>query len=100
MDINDFLFGPLSKNWCLYFYFLSILWYIVFLVSLFGLIRYIFGKNVRRDVVVGLVVYSLTVLIMYFEKRILHGMCINSSSTPSNPVKMPQMPQMSQMSQM
>lgn len=78
-NINEYLFGPLSKNWCLYFYFLSIIWYIVFLVSLFYLIRYFFGKNVKSEIAVGMFAYSLTVLIMYFEKRILHGMCINSS---------------------
>ncbi len=79
-NINEYLFGPLSKDWCLYFYFLSILWYVVFLVSLVYLIRYFFGKNVKSEVAFGMLAYSLTVFIMYFEKRILHGMCINSSA--------------------
>ena len=79
-DINNYLFGPLSKNWCLYFYFLSVIWYVVFLISVFFLIRYFFEKNMKGNIAFGMFAYSLTVFIMYFEKRILHGMCINSSS--------------------
>jgi hypothetical protein len=86
MNINEYLFGPLDKNWCLYFYFLSILWYIAFLVSVFSLISYLFTKKIDSKVVIALIMYSLTVLVMYFEKRILHGMCINSTpSIPSTP---------------
>jgi hypothetical protein len=82
-DLNDYFFGPLSKNWCLYFYFLSILWFVTFVVSIFYLGSYLAGKNVNRRVAFGLLMYSLTVLVMYFEKRILHGMCIKSSSAPT-----------------
>ena len=83
-DINEFLFGPLSKNWCLYFYFLSIIWYIVFLLSILFLIRYLMGKNVKTEVAFGSLMYAFTVFVMYIEKRILHGMCINSSSSNSS----------------
>lgn len=83
MNFNDYFFGPLSKDWCLYFYLLSILWFIVFVISVFSLISFLLTKKVDGKVVGSLVVYSLTVLVLYFEKRILHGMCVHSSSTPS-----------------
>jgi len=78
-DIDDFFFGPLSKNWCLYFYFLSIVWFFMFLLSVLYLIRYFFSKNANNNIAFGILTYSLTILILYIEKRILHGMCINSS---------------------
>lgn len=78
-NIDNLLFGPLSKNWCLYFYFLSIIWFFMFLLSILYLIRYFFSKNANSNVAFGVLTYSLTVFVLYFETRLLHGMCINSS---------------------
>jgi len=78
-EIDDIFFGPLSKNWCLYFYFLSILWFFFFLVSIIYLISFLFSKKANSNIVFGMLIYSLTLLVLYFEKRILHGMCINAS---------------------
>jgi len=83
-NIVDFLFGPLSKNWCIYFYFLSIIWYVFFLISIIYIVMYIFSKKTNNSVTLGMVIYSITLLLMYIEKRILHGMCINSSDPSKN----------------
>ncbi len=80
MNVHDFLFGPLDKDWCMHFHLFSIFWYILFLISVFMLIRYLLGKNVNGNSVFGMIVVTLIFMVMYFEKRILHGMCINSLS--------------------
>ena len=45
---------------------------------------YIFSKKTNNSVTFGMIIYSITLLLMYIEKRILHGMCINSSDPSKN----------------
>jgi hypothetical protein len=72
------LFGPLSKKYCLYFYLLSIIGFVLFAVIILGtlvsglsnrlgLMHYVAGASVAS-------VYGL----FYFQSRLLHGMCMSS----------------------
>jgi hypothetical protein len=81
MNLHDYLFGPLNKDWCAYFYFLSIIWYVTFVISVISIVFYLFTKKVDTKVLFGMLLYTITVFIMYFEKRILNGMCVNSSAS-------------------
>lgn len=78
VDIMDYLYGPLSKDWCLYFYILSIFYFISFLFTIIGFIRYITSKNVDYNIAITSFMFSISVLVAYFVMRLLHGMCINS----------------------
>ena len=40
----DKLFGPLGKEWCVYFYILSIVAYVAFILAVFGLGAYIVAR--------------------------------------------------------
>lgn len=79
-NIDEYLFGPLSKNWCLYFYILSILSFISFIFAFIYSLFYIFKKNADKRISLGLFIYSFAFFVMYVERRILHGMCIHSST--------------------
>ena len=71
------LFGPLSKQYCLYFYILSVLSF-VFLI--FVLISLVIGIAKRK----GLEFYTIMILgagsytMYYFQNRLLHSMCVGS----------------------
>jgi hypothetical protein len=84
MNFNEYFFGPLNSNWCLYFYILSVISFIVFIISIIILISLLFSsKKIDSKILLWLFLYSLTILIAYFERRILHGMCMNSSAKPT-----------------
>ncbi len=76
---EDMLFGPLSKNWCNYFYVFSIFFFCSFLLCLIFLLYSLFKKT-NRDPLMNMFIIEFLVasFIFYLEKRILHGMCVKS----------------------
>lgn len=78
MDANT-LFGPLGKDYCLYFYLLSVIG-LVLLVLLFVMgialgIRKKLNMSFYIHILTGCMVYA----IFYFQNRLLYSMCINSA---------------------
>jgi hypothetical protein len=76
--IVDNLFGPLSSDFCLWFYFLSILglvWFFLYVISAIylGLI-----KKKGSDYWIMAVTIALGYGIIYFQNRLLHSMCAKS----------------------
>ena len=72
------LFGPLSKQYCLYFYFLSIIG-LVFVVLIVVTALFI-GITKRKGMDFYLAMFSgaLAYGIFYFQNRLLHSMCVGS----------------------
>ena len=83
-DIMELLYGPLSKNWCIYFYFFSIFYFISFFFSAILFVRYVIGKNVNYNIAGSMFSYCVVAIFAYIQMRILHGMCIHSSE-PAHP---------------
>ena len=74
--LADNLFGPLPKDYCIWFYFLSILgflWLFFFLISAIYL-----GMMKRRsgDYWMSTIAIALGYGIFYFQNRLLHSMCV------------------------
>lgn len=78
MSLNDQLFGPLGKNFCLYYYFLSVIGFVL-LVFITISTLYI-GITKRKDGAFYLQMFmiSFVYIMLYFQNRLLHSMCINS----------------------
>jgi hypothetical protein len=77
-DILDYIYGPLPKKYCIWFYFLSIIGFVFFI---FALVSYIIlAVKKRRDGAFYLQAFSVLAVygIFYFQNRLLHGMCIHS----------------------
>lgn len=79
--MNDFmnaLFGPMHKDYCLYFYYLSIFGFILLTLSFLTMVRLVIAR--KRDGVFYM--NSFMVLlgygIFYFQNRLLHSMCSSS----------------------
>jgi hypothetical protein len=73
-------FGPLTKEYCIYFYILSIL---LFAIFVFGLISFIIlvvkkYKTLESTFYMNNILILVNILIAYFVNRLLHGMCIGS----------------------
>jgi hypothetical protein len=68
------LFSPLGKEYCVYFYFLTVLSFIsFFIVIIHGVHSIINRKGKVFDVLVRLIAPFL----LYFNNRLLYGMCVH-----------------------
>lgn len=70
--------GPISSKYCVYFYILSVL-AIVFFVIVLGFITWAaISKKIKMSYVLISVIYSVQFLLIYLQNRLLYNMCINS----------------------
>ena len=76
----DKLFGPLGKEWCVYFYILSIVAYVAFILAVFGLGGYLIARfnKLNSNHVLNLVVIIVNTFFVYIGQRLMHTMCIRS----------------------
>lgn len=73
-------FGPLSREYCVYFYALSILFGVMFMISAvsIGFFMVTNIKKVNLMFVVNSALILLNSLLAYFVNRLLHTMCVKS----------------------
>lgn len=78
-NILDFLFGPLTKEYCLYFYYLSIFSYILFVVYVIGfLYTTLMSNKMSSQYITSHLLVMLHLFLGYFYNRLLHTMCVKS----------------------
>jgi len=78
-NVNDYLFGPLDKKYCAYFYYLSVIGYVLMLLVLISLIgMLIMDKKTDMKFVVGSVYLILLYFMVYFQSRLLNTVCMTS----------------------
>jgi len=71
-------FTPLGKEYCVYFYALSVISFIAFWLMVIGGV----GSLIVHRSKAGygpylMLIHSITIGIMYFKSRLLYSMCIN-----------------------
>jgi hypothetical protein len=74
-DFMETVFGPLSGEYCYYFYFLSIFMFFWFMIALIG--GFAAGIVQRKGFMFFLAVAggSLTYLLLYFVNRLMYSVC-------------------------
>jgi len=74
-------FGPLGKEWCLYFYVLSIFFFVAYILAIIGVIGGFVMKRKKIDAlfVANGMALIFNTLLAYFVNRLLNTMCINST---------------------
>lgn len=78
-SLEDFLFGPLDKRYCLLFYVFSVIMYIIFIFSVLGVVISLF-KGVKLSTMEMIFsAYTLLVLfVTYLTHRLMYSMCVAS----------------------
>ena len=73
-------FGPLSKKYCIYFYYLSIFFFVMYVISLISFAVFIVKhyNKVNLAYIVNFGMILINTLLGYFVNRLLHSMCMNS----------------------
>ena len=83
MDSTSFAnkyFGPLPKEWCTYFYVLSIVFFFIFAFTLVSILyTMITGfSKINLHIATNWVVILLNSFIAYYINRLFYSMCIKS----------------------
>lgn len=76
-EVMDYLFSPLGKEWCMYFYFLSVLAYVSFVVAVVFVIFSLVKKGRTMTFLTGFTVIFHPFLL-YFVNRMFYSICVNS----------------------
>lgn len=71
-------FGPLSKQYCIYFYLMSIFFFVMFILSIIGVLAAAMMKPKQIDFMFvinsGLLLFNTW--LAYFVNRLLNTMCV------------------------
>jgi hypothetical protein len=78
-DIQQTFFSPLGKQYCLYFYILSVIGLIFVAVVLFSAVIIGVSKRKGLDFYFAALMGSLGYAVFYFQNRLLYSMCIASA---------------------
>jgi hypothetical protein len=76
MDFMNALFSPLSKEYCVWFYWVSIFYYVVFLMVLLSAIVYGIKRNKDFGYYLQSFMMSLVMFFNYFIARLFYSMCV------------------------
>lgn len=75
MNVLDALFGPVSKTYCSFFYYYSIICFIFYMMAVIGMITYGIKHSKGASYYAFSIVASSIYLIGYFQNRLLFSMC-------------------------
>jgi hypothetical protein len=76
-DLMNKLYGPLPVKYCLYYYILSIITFLSFLVALGNLLLNLIRRKMDGTVILQLNLIIIT-FVGYFTNRLLYSMCAGS----------------------
>ena len=76
MTFNQY-FTPLGKEYCVYFYYLSVIGFAFFWLALIGGIYMGIVQKEKPVFYMQIMMICLTYLIVYFKSRLLYSMCVN-----------------------
>lgn len=80
VSLMDQYFGPLPREYCMYFYVLSIVFGIMFVMSAVSIAYFMIThiKKINTMFIVNSIFILLNSLLAYLANRLLHTMCVKS----------------------
>ena len=77
------LFSPLTKDYCIYFYYLSVFGFSFFIFTLIAIVGMMITRNKTWDSEFRMLLFSLGYFILlyfvfYFQNRLLYSMCVKT----------------------
>lgn len=71
-------FAPLGREYCDYFFYLSVINFVILLYILLSAM-YIFFFDKKRDGIFQIMLVALPTFLAYFTNRLLYSICIGST---------------------
>ena len=80
VSLMDQYFGPLPREYCMYFYVLSIVFGIMFVMSAISIAYFMVThiKKINTMFIVNSIFILLNSFLAYLANRLLHTMCVKS----------------------
>jgi hypothetical protein len=74
------IYGPLDKQACVYFMFLTVVFFIILVLTLLSEVFFLIKnyKNIKRENIVTGILMLINIFVVYFVNRLLYNMCVNS----------------------
>jgi hypothetical protein len=74
----NYYFGPLPREYCVYFYVLSIIFGVIFVLSFISIIAFIIMhfKKVNTMFLANALLVLFNTFLAYLANRLLHTMCV------------------------
>ncbi len=79
-NFMDTYFGPLGKEYCIYFYVLSIIFGVTFVLSAISIVSFMVmnSKKVNSMFIVNSIMVLLNSFLAYLANRLLNTMCVKT----------------------
>lgn len=80
-EVMDFLYSPLSRKWCLFYYILAVISFVMFVIVFAGAFSKLMtsgGSRGSRAILTGvaaLLAVTLPVFLGYFQARLMYSLC-------------------------
>ncbi len=74
--INELFFSPLNKEYCAFFYLMTVIMFVLLIMSMIGVIVIIAKSKKKADYPL-LFSNVFTLALVYFQNRLLYSMCVN-----------------------
>lgn len=71
--LTDNLFSPLGREYCAYFYWLTVISFIFLLIALYQSLMLLFKGKFR---ITRFILSLIAPFLLYFNNRLLYGMCV------------------------
>ncbi len=78
-NLAETLFGPISKEYCIYFYYLSIIAFIWFILLVLSTLVIGITERKRMGYYMPMIGVALMYLVGYFQNRLLYSMCVGTA---------------------
>lgn len=78
-SFTDSVYGPLNKKYCVYFYVLSVIGFVLLIIAILSTIFIGLTKKKDSTFYWEMLMICITYGIIYFHNRLLFSMCNNST---------------------
>lgn len=72
------LFGPLPRDFCLYFYFLMVINFVLLIIFIFSSLFIGLSQKKGIDYYVQVLAVASVYLVVYFQSRLMNTMCYSA----------------------
>ena len=77
-NFSNSVFGTLPKQYCIWFYILCVISFLIILSALIGFIFLLTKKNVHYSTYLTTLAFLVNYCLIYLTYRLLYSMCISS----------------------
>ena len=80
-SLMDYLYGPLNPEYCIYFYVLSVIGFVLLTIALLSTLFIGITKQKDSTFYGEMFIICMTYGLLYFHNRLLYSMCNSSYAT-------------------